>query len=77
MIKAEDGVSFRRLAITFNISVIEATALAEFLKRLDYEDCARFAAPFVSYDGLSEADTIWAAVLTLQRGLGEAGYIPR
>jgi hypothetical protein len=31
----------------------------------------------VTYSGVSEADTIWSSILTLQRGLADAGYAPR
>jgi hypothetical protein len=55
----------------------EARALAEFLKRIGFEDCARFASHSVTYDGVSEADTISSGVLTLQRGLADAGFAPR
>ena len=54
----------------------EAMALAAFLKRLRYEDCAKLASPFATYDGVSEADTIWTSVLILQRGLADAGFPP-
>jgi hypothetical protein len=60
-----------------SLSADKARALAEFLGRIGLEDCARFASPTVTYDGVSEADTIWSGLLTLQRGLAEAGFAPR
>ena len=55
----------------------QAMALAEFFNRIRFEDCARFASPTVTYDGVSEADAIWSGVTTLQRGLADAGFAPR
>jgi hypothetical protein len=55
----------------------EAMALAEFLTRIGFEDCVRFASQTVTYDGASEAHTIWSGVRTLQRGLADAGFAPR
>jgi len=55
----------------------EMMALAQFLKRLGFEDCTRYAAPSMTYGDRPEADIIWSGVLTLQRGLAEAGHAPR
>lgn len=63
--------------LTADLPPNEAMALAEFLKRIGYEDCAKFASPFTTYDGVSEADTIWSAVLICQRALARLGYAPR
>jgi hypothetical protein len=60
-----------------DLSPDKARALAEFLSRIGLEDCTRLASPTVTYDGVSEADTIWSGVRTLQRGLAEAGFAPR
>jgi hypothetical protein len=54
-----------------------AIALAEFFSRIGFEDCARFASRTVTYDGVSEADAIWSGIMTLQRGLADAGFAPR
>ena len=56
----------------------EAVALAQFVKRVDYETVNRFASPCATYgNGRTEADTMWCAVCLLQRQLGEAGFAPR
>jgi hypothetical protein len=55
----------------------EAVALAQLVKRLGYEDVARFSSGRITYGGRSEADVMWAAVCALQRQLAEAGFAPR
>jgi hypothetical protein len=55
----------------------EWSAFAQFLKRIGYEDCARFASPTVTYLARSEGDVIWSAVCLLQRQVAEAGFNPR
>lgn len=55
----------------------EAAALAQFVKRIGYEDCAKFAAVCWTYNGRAEADVMWSAICTLQRQLAEAGFAPR
>jgi hypothetical protein len=55
----------------------EAVALAQFVKRIGYEDVNRFASPCITYGGRSEADVMWSAVCVLQRDLAEAGFAPR
>jgi hypothetical protein len=65
------------IAIPLNLPRNEASALAQFVKRVDYETCARFASRSATYGGCSEADTIWRAVNSFQRQLAEAGFAPR
>jgi hypothetical protein len=52
----------------------EAIALAQMCKRFCWEDAVRFANP---HDGGRERDAMLQGVLSLQRGLAEAGYAPR
>jgi hypothetical protein len=52
----------------------EAIALAQMCKRFCWEDAVRFANP---HDGGRERDAMLEGVLSLQRGLAEAGYAPR
>jgi type IV secretion system protein VirB11 len=66
-----------RTEIAIGMRTNEAMALAELVKRLNREDCARFAAPNVTYNGVPEADTIWSSVRALQYALAEAGFAPR
>src|SRR5258708_23728803 len=40
----------------------EAAALAQFVKRIDYDTCVRFASVFVFYSGRTEGATMCAAV---------------
>jgi hypothetical protein len=52
---------------------VEALALAHFVKRIDFETVARFAAvTAVCEDGKSEADLIWLALAELRGALAEA-----
>jgi len=55
----------------------EASALAQFVKRVDYETCNRFASKNVWYSGRAEGDVMWAALCILQRQLAVAGFNPR
>ena len=55
----------------------EARALAQLVKRIDYEACTRFASTTTTYGGRSEADVMWSAICMLQRQLGEAGFAAR
>jgi hypothetical protein len=52
----------------------EAMALAQMYKRFCYEDAERFAD---RHDGGRERDTMLEGILSLQRGLAEAGFAPR
>ena len=52
-------------------------ALAQFVKRVDFEAVTRFATVTVVCDGKSEADLIWLALIALRRALAEAGVAPR
>lgn len=69
-----DGSHF---AIILDLPPDEAMALAQFCKRLTADDRARFADTSVTYSGVSEADTIWSGIVTLRRGLADAGFAPR
>jgi hypothetical protein len=55
----------------------QALALAQFTKRIDFETVARFAAVSVVYDGYSEADLIWLAIIALREAMAQAGFAPR
>jgi hypothetical protein len=55
----------------------EAAALAQFVKRIHWGTCSRFASRTTTYDGRSEADVMWSAILKLQKQLAEAGFAPR
>ena len=52
----------------------EAMALAQMCKRFCYEDAERFAD---RHDGGRERDAMLEGILSLQRGLAEAGFAPR
>ena len=52
----------------------QAHALAQFVKRLGFDDCKRLGS---RYDGGAEAERMWEGILALQRALNEAGYAPR
>jgi hypothetical protein len=55
----------------------EAAALAQFVKRVDYDTCIRFASMTTTYDGRAEGDVMWSAICMLQRQLAKAGFAPR
>jgi hypothetical protein len=63
--------------IALTLPRAEATALAQFLKRIGFEDVAKFTSATVTYNGLAEGEVIWSGVLMLQRALADAGYAPR
>ena len=52
----------------------EAIALAELAKRFTHDDAVRFSN---RHDGGAERDAMLEGILSLQRGLAEAGYAPR
>ena len=64
-------------AIPLILPSVQAMALAQFVKRVDFETTARFAAVTVVSDGKSEADLIWLALIALRRALAKAGVAPR
>jgi hypothetical protein len=55
----------------------EAAAFSQFVKRVDYETCARLSSRFVFYSGRAECDVSWSALHMLRRQLAEAGFAPR
>jgi len=56
----------------------EAAALAQFVKRVDYDTVQRFAAVCWIYgNNRAEAHVMWSALCLLQRQLAEAGFAPR
>jgi hypothetical protein len=67
----------RDLVISVRLPRLQALALAQFCKRVDFETVARFAAVTVVRDGQSEADLIWLALIGLRDALADAGFSPR
>jgi len=65
------------ITITLILPPDEALALAQFVKRIDYGACTRFANVNASYSGRAEGDTMWSAICLLQRQLADAGFAPR
>jgi hypothetical protein len=65
------------ISIPLHLPSIQALALAHFVKRVDFETVARFAAVTVVHEGYSEADLIWQALITLRSALAEAGFAVR
>jgi hypothetical protein len=63
--------------ISLDMPANELAALAQFVKRVDFNTCKRFASVSTTYDSRSEDDTMWSAVCLLQRQLADAGYAPR
>lgn len=70
-------MALNAITIPLELPPEEATALAQLVKRVGYDDCIRFASKFVFYSGRTEADTMWSAVRMVQGRLAEAGFAPR
>jgi hypothetical protein len=65
-------------AIPLVLPSLQALALAQFVKRMDFETITHFAAvTVVCDDGKSEADLIWLALSQLRSALAEAGVKTR
>jgi hypothetical protein len=65
------------ITILFDMPRNEWSALAQFVKRVDYGAVGRFADRKTTYAGRSEHDVTWSALQMLRRQLAEAGYAPR
>ena len=65
------------IAIILRMPDAEWTALAQLVKRIDYDTCTRFSAACTTYDGRSEADVMWCAIHMVARQVADAGYAPR
>jgi hypothetical protein len=52
----------------------EAMALAQFTKRIGYDDCERLSS---RYDGGEECEAMVRSIDKLRRALREAGFAPR
>ena len=60
--------------ITLDLPLDEAHALAQFVKRIGYDDAERLSS---RYDGGQEREAMRAGIDKLQRALAEAGFAPR
>ena len=65
------------ITIPLELPFDEAAALAQLVKRIGYNDCAKLANKHLTYNGRCESDVMWSAVCMLQRELAEAGFAPR
>jgi hypothetical protein len=54
----------------------EAAAFGRFVKRIDYDMCARLADVAAMHGKRAECDVMWSAVRMLLRQLAEAGFAP-
>jgi hypothetical protein len=52
-----------------------AEAFSQFVRRVDYDTCARFARIIARYGKRAECDVMWSAVRMLQYQLAEAGAV--
>src|SRR5437867_2371677 len=52
------------IAIPLHLPRCQATALAQFCKRIDRGTVGRFAAMFAGYDSGTEGDVMWLALVT-------------
>jgi hypothetical protein len=67
-----------RAAIPLILPPLQATALAQFVKQMDFETIARFAPiTAVCDDGKSEADLIWLALIALRGALAEGSAMTK
>jgi hypothetical protein len=69
--------TFEPIKIPLSLPRAEATALAQFTKRLDFDTVAGFASPCAVHDGRPESDVMWSGVNSLRSALAEAGFGPR
>ena len=60
--------------LTVDLLNAEAMSLAQLCKRFTHDDAVRFSN---RHDGGRERDAMLEGILSLQRGLAEAGYAPR
>jgi hypothetical protein len=60
--------------VTVELPIDEARALAQFVKRLGYDDAERLSS---RYDGGEERDAVLSGLDKLRRALAEAGFAPR
>jgi hypothetical protein len=68
----ERARSAKAVAIPLALPSLQALALAQFIKRVDFETVARFAPVTVACeDGKSEADLVWQALIALRGALAE------
>jgi hypothetical protein len=67
----------KTIAIPLFLPPVQALALAQFTKRIDYETVVRFAAVSVVCDGQSESDLVWLALIALRQALWACGFAPR
>jgi hypothetical protein len=66
------------ITIPIDLPRDEATAFAELLKRMSYDDCLRRANRNKRYsDGREEADVMWSGLRHVENQFGEAGFAPR
>jgi hypothetical protein len=65
------------VTITLILPPNETAALAQFVKRVDYDTVGRFTSTFVFYSGRTEHDTVWSGLCILRVALAEAGFNPR
>jgi hypothetical protein len=70
-------VSNMKTAIPLALPSLEAKALAQFVKRLDFETVASMSTVTVVSDGKSEADLIWFALNALRGALAQVDAKPR
>jgi hypothetical protein len=65
-------------AIALALPPLQAMALAQFVKPVDFETVARFA-PITAAcdDGKSEADLVWLALIALRGALAEASAMTK
>ena len=60
--------------IVLELPADEATALAQLVERLGYDDAKRLSSP---YDGGEERDAMLSGINKLRRALAEAGFASR
>jgi hypothetical protein len=66
------------ITIPLDLPRDEATAFAELLKRMSYDDCLRRSNRNKRYpDGREEADVMWSGLRLVESQFAEAGFCPR
>jgi hypothetical protein len=67
-----EAVPIRKIIV--ELPTDEAKALAQFVKRLGYDDAERLSS---RYDGGEERDAMLGGINKLRRALAAAGFAPR
>jgi hypothetical protein len=63
--------------LTLSLLPDEATALAQFVNRVDYDTVGRFTSASVTHGSRTEHEAAWAALNLLRSAFAQVGIAPR